>query len=147
MAQKSPQPDSFLPLPAATFHILMAVAEEDRHGYGIIQDVAARTGGQLKAETMDSYSALLKELLPANAVRLYHSNDQISDWLKCMRTRALPICDVEIGQRSATVCNLVNQVYFNRKGCKWDPKTEQFTDGTGDASWLTREYRAPWKPV
>jgi predicted dehydrogenase len=103
--------------------------------------------GKLKAETMDSYAALLKELLPTDAVRLYHSNDQISDWLKCMKSRKLPICDVEIGQRTATICNLVNQVYFNRKGCKWDPKTEQFTDGTGDASWLTREYRAPWKPA
>ena len=100
---------------------------------------------KLKAETMDSYAALLKELLPGNAVRLYHSNDQISDWLKCLQTRQLPICDVETGQRSATICNLVNQVYFNGKGCRWDPKTEQFLDGTGAASWLTREYRAPWQ--
>ena len=104
-------------------------------------------GGQLKAEAMDSYAALLKELLPENAVRLYRSNDQVSDWLKCMQTRKLPICDVEIGHRTATICNLVNQVYFNRKGCKWDPKTEQFLDGTGAASWLTREYRAPWAAI
>ena len=103
--------------------------------------------GKLKAETMDSYAALLKELLPTDAVRLYHSNDQISDWLKCMKSRKLPICDVEIGQRTATICNLVNQVYFNRKGCKWDAKTEQFLDGTGGASWLTREYRAPWAAI
>ena len=102
-------------------------------------------GDQLKAETMDSYAPLLKELLPANAVRLYRSTDQISDWLKCMKSRELPVCDVETGHRSATVCNLVNQVYFHDKGCKWNPQTEQFVDGTGDASWLTREYRAPWK--
>jgi predicted dehydrogenase len=102
-------------------------------------------GDQLKAETMDDYSPLLKELLPANAVRLYRSTNQISDWMKCMKSRQLPICDVETGHRSATVCNLVNQVYFHGKGCKWNPQTEQFTDGTGEASWLTREYRAPWK--
>ena len=102
-------------------------------------------GDQLKAETMDDYSPLLKELLPANAVRLYRSTNQISDWMKCMKSRQLPICDVETGQRSATVCNLVNQVYFHDKGCKWNPQTEQFVDGAGDASWLTREYRAPWK--
>ena len=94
--------------------------------------------------TTNLYEESEKCGLPANAVRLYHSNDQISDWLKCMQTRKLPICDVEIGQRTATICNLVNQVYFNRKGCKWNPKAEQFTDGTGGASWLTREYRAPW---
>jgi DNA-binding PadR family transcriptional regulator len=40
--------DSLLPLSPATFHILLALAGEDRHGYAIIQDVAARTRGELK---------------------------------------------------------------------------------------------------
>jgi hypothetical protein len=40
--------DAQLPLPPATFHILMAVTDEDRHGYGIIQDVMARTDGELR---------------------------------------------------------------------------------------------------
>src|SRR5712671_1903162 len=35
-------------LPSATFHILLALADEDRHGYAIIQEVAVRTGGELK---------------------------------------------------------------------------------------------------
>lgn len=43
-----PDIDGFLPLPPATFHILLALAEEDRHGYAIIQDVEARTGGELR---------------------------------------------------------------------------------------------------
>jgi DNA-binding PadR family transcriptional regulator len=40
--------DSLLPLPPAAFHILLALAGEDRHGYAIMQDVAARTRGELK---------------------------------------------------------------------------------------------------
>ena len=102
-------------------------------------------GDTLKAETMDSYEPLLKELLPANAVRLYRSTNQIADWAKCLKSRELPICDVETRHRSATICNLANAVYFSGKGLKWNPQKEQFADGTGDASWLTREYRAPWK--
>lgn len=43
-----PAPDALLPLPTATFHILMAVADADRHGYAILQDVAARTNGQVR---------------------------------------------------------------------------------------------------
>ena len=39
---------ALLPLPAATFHILLALVDEDRHGYAIIQDVAARTNGEVK---------------------------------------------------------------------------------------------------
>jgi hypothetical protein len=40
--------DELLPLPPATFHILLALTGEDRHGYAIIQDVEARTGGELR---------------------------------------------------------------------------------------------------
>jgi predicted dehydrogenase len=102
-------------------------------------------GDKLKAEQMDDYSPLLKELLPPNAVRLYRSTNHISDWINCMHSRKLPICDVEIGQRTATVCNLVNLVYFHQQIIKWNPAKEQFVDGTGEAAWLTRDYRAPWK--
>jgi DNA-binding PadR family transcriptional regulator len=62
MAQKSLQPEAFLPLPSATFHILMAVAEEDRHGYAIIQDVAARTGGELKLSAGTLYRSIQRML-------------------------------------------------------------------------------------
>ena len=51
-------PASFLPLPPATFHILLAVADEDRHGYAIIQDVAARTGGELKLSAGTLYRSI-----------------------------------------------------------------------------------------
>ena len=42
--------NDLLPLPVAMFHILVAVADQDRHGYAIMQDVAARTNGALKLE-------------------------------------------------------------------------------------------------
>ncbi|MGE0439641.1 MAG: PadR family transcriptional regulator [Gemmatimonadales bacterium] len=47
-------PQTFLPLPPVTFHILVALAAGDRHGYAIMQDVAASTGGhvQLGAGTL-----------------------------------------------------------------------------------------------
>jgi DNA-binding PadR family transcriptional regulator len=57
-----PQPDSLLPLPAATFHILLAVAEEDLHGYAIIQDVAARTNGELKLSAGTLYRSIQRML-------------------------------------------------------------------------------------
>src|SRR6478609_3085677 len=50
--------NSHLPLPPATFHILLALAGEDRHGYGIIQDVAARTGGELRLSPGTLYRSI-----------------------------------------------------------------------------------------
>jgi len=51
-----------LPLPLATFHILLAVADEDRHGYAIIQDVEARTGGELKLSAGTLYRSIQRML-------------------------------------------------------------------------------------
>ncbi len=62
MKDAAPQPDSFLPLPPATFHILLAVAEDDRHGYAIIQDVAARTNGELKLSAGTLYRSIQRML-------------------------------------------------------------------------------------
>jgi DNA-binding PadR family transcriptional regulator len=57
-----PDPNSLLPLPAATFHILMAVACEDRHGYAIIQDVEQRTGGKLRLSAGTLYRSIQRML-------------------------------------------------------------------------------------
>src|SRR5580658_7014632 len=57
-----PDPATLLPLQPATFHILMAVAEDDRHGYAIIQDVAARTGGELKLSAGTLYRSIQRML-------------------------------------------------------------------------------------
>jgi DNA-binding PadR family transcriptional regulator len=56
------EPDSFLPLPPAAFHILMAVSGEDRHGYGIIQDVAASTNGELRLSVGTLYRSIQRML-------------------------------------------------------------------------------------
>jgi DNA-binding PadR family transcriptional regulator len=62
MAHDDRHPASLLPLPAATFHILMALASDDRHGYAIIQDVAARTGGALKLSPGTLYRSVQRML-------------------------------------------------------------------------------------
>src|SRR6202795_2363919 len=50
------------PLQEATFHILMAVADEDRHGYGIIQDVLTSTNGELKLSAGTLYRSIQRML-------------------------------------------------------------------------------------
>ncbi len=51
---------NLLPLPPATFHILVAVSPEPRHGYAIIQDVAARTGGALRLSAGTLYRSIAR---------------------------------------------------------------------------------------
>jgi DNA-binding PadR family transcriptional regulator len=50
------------PLPPATFHILLALSGDDRHGYAIIQDIAARTNGELKLSAGTLYRSIQRML-------------------------------------------------------------------------------------
>jgi DNA-binding PadR family transcriptional regulator len=62
MTDSRREADSFLPLPSATFHILLALADDDRHGYAIIQDVAERTNGALKLSAGTLYRSIQRML-------------------------------------------------------------------------------------
>ena len=62
MPDRSADLEALLPLQQATFHILIALAEDDRHGYAIIQDVAARTGGELKLSAGTLYRSIQRML-------------------------------------------------------------------------------------
>jgi DNA-binding PadR family transcriptional regulator len=62
MAAPEPSVDDLLPLQPATFHILMALSEEDRHGYAIIQDIAARTDGAIRLSAGTLYRSLQRML-------------------------------------------------------------------------------------
>jgi DNA-binding PadR family transcriptional regulator len=52
--------NALLPLPPATFHILLALSAEDRHGYAIIQDVEARTEGELRLSAGTLYRSIAR---------------------------------------------------------------------------------------
>jgi DNA-binding PadR family transcriptional regulator len=62
MANQRDQIAAFLPLQSATFHILVALADDDRHGYAIIQDVAARTNGAIKLSAGTLYRSIQRML-------------------------------------------------------------------------------------
>lgn len=55
-------PESFLPLHKDTFQILVSLADRDRHGYSVMQDVAERTGGALRLSPSSLYASI-KRLL------------------------------------------------------------------------------------
>ncbi|HXK01168.1 MAG TPA: helix-turn-helix transcriptional regulator [Verrucomicrobiae bacterium] len=64
---KNPSPRELLPLTPPVFHILLALAEEERHGYGIMQDVARQTDGALQLGPGTLYGCL-KRMLSAGLV-------------------------------------------------------------------------------
>ena len=59
--------ESFLPLPAMTFHILLALQDEERHGYAIMKEVAEQTSDSVRLGPGTLYGTL-KRLREAGLV-------------------------------------------------------------------------------
>jgi DNA-binding PadR family transcriptional regulator len=67
MKLKEPAPESFLPLKPNWFYILLSLAGQDQHGYGIMQDVLDRTSGKVRLWPATLYGTL-KRLIEADLI-------------------------------------------------------------------------------
>lgn len=65
--REGPEPEDFLPLPGDTFDVLVSLADADRHGYAILQDIAERTDGRIRLSPSTLY-AIIKRLLEAGLI-------------------------------------------------------------------------------
>ncbi len=97
---------------------------------------------QIKASDPD----LLKAPLPEHAVRLHVSSNHMENFFDCVRSRKAPICDVETGHRSATMCHLGAISMRTGRPLTWDAKQEEFVGefARGANAHVAREMRAPY---
>ncbi|MEO5802198.1 MAG: Gfo/Idh/MocA family oxidoreductase [Verrucomicrobiota bacterium] len=98
------------------------------------------TRGKIEA----SRPEILTEPLPSNAERLYVSDDHMGNFFDCIRSRKQPICEAEIGHRSASVCHLGAIALRLGRKLKWDPKEEKFVGDKEANKFLERKMRKPW---
>jgi predicted dehydrogenase len=66
----------------------------------------------------------------------------LANWIACIKSREMPVADVEIGHRSTTVCHLGNIARWTGRKLQWDPDREQFV---GDAEANQLLFRSPRK--
>ena len=73
MKKMTRDPQSFLPLTSADFNILLALADGEKHGYGIMQEIAANTGNRLRLGPGTLYGAIKRlvenDLIEESAAR------------------------------------------------------------------------------
>lgn len=79
------------------------------------------------------------------SVRLPPIDNHIQNWFDCIKSRAKPISDVEIGHRSAIICHLGNIVRWIGRPLRWDPVTETFPGDEEANSYLDRPRRKPFE--
>ena len=83
-------------------------------------------------------------LKDSDTQRVYNSPNHHLDWLDAIKNRTRPICDVEVGHRTASVCNVANIAYALQRPLEWNPQSEQFIDDLGANLMLDRAYRGHW---
>jgi len=69
----------------------------------------------------------------------------IRNFLDCVKSRALPVADVEIGHHSTNFSHLANIAWHTQSRIHWDPVAERITNNDAANELLHYEYRAPWK--
>lgn len=89
-------------------------------------------------------ASLKTHKLGLGELRLYNSPGHHQDWFACIRDRRRPICDPEIGHRSATVCHLGNIALWLGRAIRWDPEKEEIVGDPAASAWLDRPRRAPY---
>ena len=57
-SESNPDPERFLPLKPNWFHVLLSLANEEQHGYGIMQEVLERTNGKIRLWPATLYGTL-----------------------------------------------------------------------------------------
>jgi predicted dehydrogenase len=98
-----------------------------------------------RGKITSSPEEILKTPLASGDVKLYESKKHHQNFLDCIKSRELPICDVEIGHRTATACHLGNIAVRLGRKIKWDPVKEQIVGDEEANAMISRPYRAPWK--
>lgn len=96
---------------------------------------------EIAAELSKQVDVAEEERKWSDELALWQARWHMQDWLDCIRSRKLPVADVEIGHRSVTVCHLANITRAAGRPLKWDPSAEKFIGDELANAYLDRERR------
>ncbi len=88
---------------------------------------------------------LAEKIIGETEKHVYKSENHYTDFLNAMRNRTKPVCDVEIGHRTASVCNIGNIAYRVNRPLQWDPVKEQFKNDEEANALLGRKMKNKWR--
>ena len=155
LADNSDAPDTqvvqfeFESFTAAWEHRLYAGNEAEKHNVGVY---FYGTKGTFHMGWQDGWT-----FYPSNrGEQVVHENPQLNkpddqnikelfaDFLKCVKDRSKPVCDIEIGQRSTNMSLLGMLSMRIGRSVRWDGDKQVILDDAEANKYLRREYRKPW---
>ena len=91
------------------------------HFFGTEGEVYVQRG-----EIRTTPATLKDKTFEQSEYKVYVSENHYQDFLTAIKTRKPPICDVEVGHRTATVCTIGNIAYALQRPLEWNPEKEKF---------------------
>lgn len=88
---------------------------------------------------------LAKKVIGDNENRVYMSNNHYEDFIDAIKKRSKPICDVETGHRTGTVCNIGNIAYELQRSLTWNAAKETFEGDKQANNMLGRKMKKEWE--
>ncbi|MCA9262642.1 MAG: Gfo/Idh/MocA family oxidoreductase [Planctomycetales bacterium] len=98
------------------------------------------TRSSLRAEPAE----ILNEKIGDGEIHLQTSSNHMSNFLECHRTGQEPVCPVEVGHRSNSVCVITHIAMKLGRTLRWDASAEQFIDDESANAMLDYPHREPW---
>ncbi len=100
---------------------------------------------RLTGKPVEEMTAAEQQTLQGEVVKLYHDKepvDHVQNFFDCVKSRGVPISDVDSHHRTMTTCHLCNIALMLGRELKWDPKKEQFNGDEQATALMSRPRRA-----
>ena len=133
------------------FHGTLGTLFVDRAGYQVTPQMKTRAepGGISFRAAFDDLTGISMYYELAGAAGRGTTSAQhvphVRNFLQCVKSRELPVADIEIGHRTTTACHLGNIALRLGQKLYWDRQAERFTRNDEANRMLVRPYRVPWK--
>jgi len=96
-------------------------------------------------EFLDSNPAnIVSATIGKSETHLYKSEHHQQDWIDAIKQNTLPVCDAEIGHRSASICHIANIAYELNRPLSWNPQDEVFLGDDEANLKRSKLYRSPY---
>lgn len=138
-------PDQEYPVLTYKYENGITMTHEDFGKKNAIRFIGSKGQLDVQRRVLETHPSHLKDIkFGSGEKRVYYSDNHYKDFLKAMRARTKPVCDVETGHRTATVCTIGNIAYELKRSLRWDPKKEKFKRDREANALLSRPMRKEW---
>ena len=99
----------------------------------------------IRNELIQKVDEAEEEVKWSDQTALWQAKWHMQNWIDCIKSREMPVSDVETGHRSIAVCHLTNITRWMDRELTFDPLTERFIDADDANVWNDRPRRAGYE--